>query len=841
MKKAFYHISLILSILVINSCVQPLDEIQRVGDGSTLSLSVRCTDPSTKANPEAGEAVYHENTLTHIDWFIFTTNDANAKAVLHQRVSWTGENAKTDVTSEFLAASLPMKTYKEKYGTTGYVYVIANLPSTFTHTEDATVTGDENDEYSGGIQYQSTTALTLQELKTLPLSANFNLYTLDPNTSDYTSAVFKAQDDFVMASDAVMQFTLNEDTNAEVHAALSRVAAKITLEITLKPAVDEVESQMMGRWKQGETYVRTWYPDVSNIDVYLSYANNAASLTTVAGQEPEYNDDTFFTYNRYAFTPSVTPAITTNTMPEKWLVKGTPFYSYPMKWKVSDAHAPFIKIIIPWRPYTETPQTTTVSWPNPDNDNESVIGTKVTGASRTKWNDKTVSPQEFFYKISIPDETTLRSNTWYKLTLDVAILGGTSDDLSTTLSGQYYVINWSSPDVILAGALEQGKYLNTAADTYYIYGGDDIEIPVLSSHDITTTVTSVSWMDYSQDTPQPKNSMTDLSHQPTTADNGRTSFIFTHELMTDIASATENNKPDVTEYTFTVLISNSAGLTKTITIKQQPPLMIEADPNSSGTSTDSNRRGYAYINGGREAYGGIRNNWQGGASSSNNLNMYIITTSVVPDVNPDLNEAIADPRTTTSDLLSINSYNGYYIDGGDNRRQLQYYYPAASDQNKIAPKFRIASSWGVVPSPYVDFVTAQRRCATYQEDGIPAGRWRVPTRAEIEYMITLSTLRVIPKLFTEENPTTGSGSNRRSNYAAGGYWSSDGGVVYPWNELNPITGHYVDYLPADQLSVNGAASNNGVRCVYDEWYWGTNDRIPAGQRTRFTWGDKQIQ
>lgn len=833
MKKAFYLISLILSVLTVNSCVQPLEEGQKHGNANTLSLSVRCMDPLTKAvatepYDEYGESTYNENKLTHIDWFIFPTNDASAKAVLHQRVSW--DKAKPDVRSEFLAASRQMEDYKEKIGTTGYVYVIANLPSTFTHVEDSTVdVSGEVIKYSGGIQYTESgttkTALTLQELQTLPLSTNFNLYEL--KNADYTSAVFKAQDDFVMASDEVMEFTLSENTPAEVHAKLSRAAAKITLEITVKSAVDEVESQMLGRWKQGETYVKTWYPDIENIDVYLSYANGASNLTVAAGQEAEYNDETFFTYNRYAFTPVITPS-NPEAIPDKWIVKGTPFYSYPMKWKVSDAHAPFIKIIIPWRPYPEQPVYETVSWPNPDNDTQSVSGYKVNGASRENWDKKTVNPQEFFYKISIPDETTLRSNTWYKLALDVAILGGTSDDLSTTLSGQYYVINWSAPDVEANGELEQGKYLNTLStdgDIYYIYGGDEIEIPVLSSHAISTRVTSVSWMDYSTTTPTQRSSNNPatysyLTRKPSTTDNGRTSFVFNHPLMTDVNNATSDNKPDVSEYTFTVEITNTAGLTKTVTIKQQPPLMIKNEKNSA---TNRDQYGYAFVNGGHEAYGGIQWKYLNGTGGENaNPNMYIITTSVAPS-----GFVIADPRSSNVSFLGATNYQwtaeSYRIGAQGSRNRMQYYYPASEEEtgkNRIAPQLRIASSYGITGA-LSSFQNAQRRCATYQEDGIPAGRWRIPTKAEIEFMVTLSNVGVIPSLFTQE--TNGS-------YNQGGYYSADGGVVFPWNDGT------IGYRTKAEMA--SASYSNYVRCVYDEWYWGKNDQLT--NRDRFTWGDKQI-
>ena len=159
-----------------------------------------------------------------------------------------------------------------------------------------------------------------------------------------------------------------------------------------------------------------------------------------------------------------------------------------------------------------------------------------------------------------------------------------------------------------------------------------------------------------------------------------------------------------------------------------------------------------------------------------------------------------------------------------------YYYPTdTSDAMKmtIAPKFRVASSYGV--SPTMDKETAQRRCASYQEQGYPAGRWRLPTYAEMEYIITLSNNNRIPVLF--------SSSSR--------YWNASG------SSRATIT--------------NGALSNPGnnnanVRCVYDEWYWESIEpKIPSSgtsscemrtgwnQNTtftidpyyKFTWGDKQ--
>ena len=58
--------------------------------------------------------------------------------------------------------------------------------------------------------------------------------------------------------------------------------------------------------------------------------------------------------------------------------------------------------------------------------------------------------------------------------------------------------------------------------------------------------------------------------------------------MSDISLATVDNKPDVSEYTFTVEVENSEGDSKTITIIQQPSLIIKNDFNSSGDDAKGN-------------------------------------------------------------------------------------------------------------------------------------------------------------------------------------------------------------------------------------------------------------
>ena len=129
-------------------------------------------------------------------------------------------------------------------------------------------------------------------------------------------------------------------------------------------------------------------------------------------------------------------------------------------------------------------------------------------------------------------------------------------------------------------------------------------------------------------------------------------------------------------------------------------------------------------------------------ATNKNLNQYTIYITSFDIEGSDY--AIGDPRSFTVDNLSSSLDNKR----DSHNKLLASYYPTRKDDvsNVIAPAFKIASSWGVVSTSnggygsrrVLSYETAQRRCASYQENGYPAGRWRIPTEAEIEYIVSLS-------------------------------------------------------------------------------------------------------
>lgn len=303
-------------------------------------------------------------------------------------------------------------------------------------------------------------------------------------------------------------------------------------------------------------------------------------------------------------------------------------------------------------------------------------------------------------------------------------------------------------------------------------------------------------------------------------------------------------------YTFTVTIKHSdqddgSPWEETLTITQYPGMWIQADRNPyAGNGANPNTGpGNVWVN-----------NWQNGSSGSSNLgnvngissnannrnpNMYVITVNTLDTLQ--LKYTIDDPRTLftqnhlsgngsldtpTTDDTAAPTYNRrnsttdwcrtatpLYPAGSPNRTLLYYYPTNESTQNQwvIAPKIRIASSYGVVNTQ--NRQTLRRRCATYQEANCPAGRWRVPTLGEMEFIVNLSRTGKIPELLT----------------AGGTYLSAQGWVEIPDASSTNVT-----------LSVNGSGNAN-VRCVYDEWYWEKQTDYTITSTTGYRLGDMPKQ
>lgn len=151
--------------------------------------------------------------------------------------------------------------------------------------------------------------------------------------------------------------------------------------------------------------------------------------------------------------------------------------------------------------------------------------------------------------------------------------------------------------------------------------------------------------------------------------------------------------------------------------------------------------------------------------------------------------------------------------GDEQYRSLKWYYPTdktTRTENMVAPSYRISSKFSGIEFGNLDKKYAEYRCAAYQEDGFPAGRWRLPTKAEINFIGQLSAKGFFEFLFNNNSV----------------YWSANGAIK--------VSGSSV---------VDDGSSTALLRCVYDSWYWDPIDGLEGDprqpQRDVFVWGDKE--
>jgi hypothetical protein len=268
-----------------------------------------------------------------------------------------------------------------------------------------------------------------------------------------------------------------------------------------------------------------------------------------------------------------------------------------------------------------------------------------------------------------------------------------------------------------------------------------------------------------------------------------------------------NNKSDGFDYVpydITVVVTNqAAGMSQTITYKQYPAMYVKAEKNPGGNMVGQVDKGHVFVYNNQSSDSDnwcvVRTCYTGG---NQNPTMYVITTTAMDASSPYiLGEARSEAPVTGESLNLGNTFNS---------KTLQYYYPSRTDNdNYIAPVFRIASSYGKCDSG-MSYENAKRRCAAYQETGYPAGRWRLPTTAEIKYIAQLSRDERIPHLFSNN----------------GNYWTATEYITYSTT---------ADPRESNTTTIGYNVNNPFVRCVYDEWYWGTD----KCDEDKFTWGDQQ--
>lgn len=776
---------------MLPSCTKGTAEL--CGDG--LKVSISCST-LTKAGTQNGEDRYHENTLTDAWVFLFPSGSLN----------------NNDATAS---------TFFEK--------VTLNSSDNATFTINPTLEQVENSIFASGasscdifvlVNWKGaafTSAPTMAALKALVASADFK------GTNG-----FKVQDDFVMTGSGSM--SLDRSTtpySGSCNISLKRLASKLTVSVHISQTVHGLE--------------KDWTPDYQNISVQILNARNKGLLSGAEfshAQGASETDNGIFDFDTRYGTAGEIQGATYQSV--------GPFYSYANSWTdpFDEENSTYAVIRVP---FTDNP--------NP-----------AAGA--------TVTYQAFTYKVRL-GSSRLEPNKWYTQRVNIELLGTLHDGTPTEITDNTFTVkDWSevSTDIRIEDHrlldvtfgdvdVQETKDYNVAfglaathdaLNVVMLDNLDEVNIALSSSHPVTVTSVEKYYYDFSGNTaskvaagtvtPAQDGSVFTAAYSASNSDLQNRNVVVTvtekgmnkvlnvrHAL--DNRDSDNDSKYDVSAFYIKLHIRHSDKTDDTqsdtysdIYLVQKPAISIVAE-----YTGDSYGTGGACLKVNNGTVGGTRYDYNLGSNGTNsgtntNFNQYVISIS---RLNPNSPYVIADPRVDKENASSFwsEAVSAKYISGHDadgkptisiSNRKLSYYRPARTSgdanalKNQIAPSYRFASSHGATSN--VTETDAARRCATYQENGCPAGRWRLPTVAEVRFAMSLSANGMIPFLFGSEE-----------GYMD--YWVSTG-LVRIDRSKDPV-----------EIKERDASGSHPVRCVYDEWYW--TDKLTDSQKSTFTWGDMQ--
>ena len=610
---------------------------------------------------------------------------------------------------------------------------------------------------------------------------------------------------FVMTCEE--DITLNKNDISKAECGLARLASKVTVDLTYENCPETKENQTTHQ----KTYIN-WVPETMLTDaqkaalpkletrVYLSNAicnsNLGAPLSGQlhpdGGTETEpWADRDIFEY-AYDFLSSFPADV-------------KPFYyTYPLSMEEGDDNQPYLKLVLPWYGYkyvgaaTETEPTYSPGSPD--------------------W--VFYKQKEVYYKIVLPRETIKDPNYIYNFKVNVNIMG--SDKEVKIIGEEYVVLDWTTKNEVLSN-VATGRYisLEIPKDHYDMYV-DKIDINFVSSGTVIAQIDEIYQMDLGGTTPTPQYFMQsdvvvasdDLKAKKggltneqiegwVTIPDGTSHLTINHSMDNRLKINNSKNEAfDMSPYEYRVTLhleeaGEDTAFDRTITITQYPSMYVtskksngvvwvnaytygrRADGTSMSTFNDSNNvsASYAYdsrgTNNNSYQIGSVSNETALSTTANNNgYNMIIHPTILDPSLkmNDDTAYMLGDARVSTGGTMAN-------ITGPTRYKQTRN-----DIKGIVSPGFLIASSYGKTQPMSID--QARKRCASYQENGYPAGRWRIPSPGEIEYLVTLSNNGFIPSLFE------------------GDYWASNG-----------------NYFTSTNNTWNSGGTH-AVRCVYDVWYWG---------------------
>lgn len=565
-----YRFIYILAAALSVACAKVTDD---PGEGlKGITLQFDCGDfPETKAKIDsAGVSKYNENLLKSVEYFLYPDNDnGTGNAVLHGYL--------VDVVASNRVYSIPMTDDLVNTvlcpGSSRYfkVYAIANHP----RIVQAAATED-----------LSNTSVARLEALTRDLDMDDN-------------GVATPQSSFFMSTNGAFRVgPVDKHATNVVNARvpLERVPAKITILVRLEDSVTITNTVVIN----GVSDVRNevWTPRPGEMQVYLVNG----SLTGRASGQPipatDPNNFTPFTYPTLEFDPThveshnystFTPVFdsennvidyTESSHSGNFVSCEAPFYTNPISWEYGSSEEPYIKLMVPW---------------------DRQPGVSTGGVSYG------TASKNYYYRIYCPGDpidgthAQFVRNNWYKIVLNVGVLGSDTDGGESIINGQYYVVDWQEREASDPGTggsssgvndsdkeaeIKGARYLFINKEVYELFNVNDLAIPFTTSDPCEivneTGGTTITATYYTFNGNSKQTQTVDATSWLSLSSVGGAHVNFLHTLNND----TSTTNYDTSEYiiTFVIRQKDNHNYSKTITIHQYPAIMIDMDSNPGDNS-----------------------------------------------------------------------------------------------------------------------------------------------------------------------------------------------------------------------------------------------------------------
>lgn len=809
MKKLYYIIG--VAVLLAVSCERELNWNEESSSEEGIALSFSCSDMATRAV----DGVNNENLIKRIDYFIFPYNEEK-KVEDDTEYAYHGVFTPTD---DGLAG-----TYKDTIQT-------GVLNQIFANGSKAMVFAVANyvDKYGSNPSLDSPTTTIPEDVKTwkglhdLEVGATFFEDGGEGFELRWPRKMTPGNPNlfFVMTGEKEIELNPSGRFAVQAEIPLKRLASKVTVSFEYEEFIEQKKD------KEGNIYEEIKWDPLSNGDKTRVYMSNGIEHTTLGGPltrslvadswatctKPQEHDGTvgdgtrdLFEY-AYDYMKDVT---TTDASGNKMEI----YYTYPVSVEEGDDNQPYLKLVLPWQGYKNFGTTDAPDW-------------------------REYKQKEVYYKIVLPRGSISDPNMIYEFKVKVNTIG--SDNEVKVIGEEYVVKDWSKAGSF-ASNVSLGRYisLDIPKDEYDMYG-NNVQILFVSSGEVEISRLQIYDQNLTGETARPRYFINGTKtsyvnpYNANTEDSGTppvklpnwvtiqgSQLVVNHTMHTAL-DANVNISPFKFVVTLHLKDETSTRFDRTVTITQYPPIYAETILTRNDATVFLNGEQYrddAFVvtNNALQSLGYL------GANTSTGRNKTVVTVTSLADIDPkqytDLGmdaPVIGDPRVRLGDKYPVNPYTpatgqpaawGSQDLGDESNNYIaDYLYADIEKANVIAPKFMLSSGDGGCNGRKAGWASNVERCASYQEDGYPAGRWRLPTEAEMVFVYTLAN-----ELNLISNPF----------YSSSHYWACTGRNFYN-EEFNTV-----------QYGTDNNRYGWSSRCVYDLWYWGDEPALTGNAATQWS-------